>query len=163
MRHACTLSMPTLSQSDRAVDTRANRMKPQLAVSSPDKMNGHQFGGDCQVMMAERGEKSHENVVEEHLVVKRNSTSAIWTDSGFRRDDVLQTQVLSKTCQAVVAPSRGNTTSITTCNTTITPTPTIQRYPSLTAWLIICKIQYLFIYRSVIAHHRFSSYRAGLQ
>ena len=30
-------------------------------------------------MMAERGEKSHENVVNEDLVVKRISTSAIWT------------------------------------------------------------------------------------
>ena len=35
-----------------ALDTRANQMKSQLAVSYPDKMNRHQFGGDCQVMMA---------------------------------------------------------------------------------------------------------------
>ena len=70
--------------------------------------------------MAEGGEKSHENVVDKDLVVKRNSTSAIWTYFGFRRDDVLQTQVLCKTCRAVVATSRGNTpTSITTCSTTI--------------------------------------------
>ena len=76
---------------DRALDTRANQMKPQHAVNYPDNMNRHQFGGDCQVMMAEGGEKSCENVVDKDLVVKRNSTSAIWTYFGFRRDDVLQT------------------------------------------------------------------------
>ena len=43
----------------------------------------NQFGGDWQVMMTEGGEKSHENVVDEDLVVKRNSTSAIWTYFGF--------------------------------------------------------------------------------
>ena len=90
----------------------ANQMKAQIAVSYPDKINQHQFGGDCQVMMAEGGEKSHENVFNEDLVVKRNSTSAIWTYFGFRRDDVLQTQVLCKTCRAVVATSRGNTTNL---------------------------------------------------
>ena len=73
-------------------------MKPQLAISYPDKINWHQFGCDCQVMMAEGGEKSDENVVDEDLVVKRNSISAIWTYFGFRRDEVLQTQVLCKTC-----------------------------------------------------------------
>ena len=98
MHHACTLSMPTFSLSDGALDTRANQMKPQLAVSYPDKINRHQFGGDCQVMMAEGGEKCDENVVDEDLVVKRNSTSAIWAYFGFRRDDVLQRQVLCKTC-----------------------------------------------------------------
>ena len=66
-RHACTLS------------TRTNQMTPLLAVSYPDKANRHQFGGDCQVTMAEGGERSHENVVDEDLVVKRNSTSAVWT------------------------------------------------------------------------------------
>ena len=66
-------------------------MKPQLAVSYLNKINRHQFGGDCQVMMAEGGEKSDENVVDEDLVVKRNSNSAIWTYFGFRGDDVLQT------------------------------------------------------------------------
>ena len=62
MRHACTLSMPTFSLSDGALDTRANEMKPQLAVSYTDKINRHQFEGKCQVMMAEGGEKSDENV-----------------------------------------------------------------------------------------------------
>ena len=81
-------------------------MKPQLAVSYPDKINQHQFGGDWQVMMTE-GEKP-----DEDAVVKRNSTSAIRTDSGFRRDDVSQTQLLCETCRAVVATSRGNTTDI---------------------------------------------------
>ena len=80
-------------------------MKPQLAVGYPDKINWHQFSGGCQVMMAEGGEKSDKNVVGVNLVVKRNSTSAIWTYFGFRRDDVLQTQVLCKTCRAVVATS----------------------------------------------------------
>ena len=77
MRHACTLRMATFSLLDGAPDTRANQMKPQLAVSYPDKINRHQFGGDCQVMMAEGGEKSDENVVDKDHVVKRNSTTAI--------------------------------------------------------------------------------------
>ena len=80
MHHACTLSMPI----------RANQMKPKLAFSYPDKIIRHHFGGDCQVMMAEGGENSDENVFHEDLVVKTNSTSAIWTYFGFRRD-VLQT------------------------------------------------------------------------
>ena len=83
----------------------ANQTEPQLAVIYPDKISRHQFGGDCQVMMAEGGEKSH--VVDENVVVKRNSTSAIWTYIGFRRDNVLQTQVLCKICWKVVATSRG--------------------------------------------------------
>ena len=61
MRHARTLSMPTFSRlSAGALDARANQMKPQLAISYPDKINRHQFCGDCQVMMAEGGEKSDE-------------------------------------------------------------------------------------------------------
>ena len=77
MCHACTFSMPKFSLSDGALDTRANQMKPQLAISFPDKINWHQFGGDCQVIMAEGGERSDENVVEEDLVVKRNSTESV--------------------------------------------------------------------------------------
>ena len=69
--------MTTFSLSDGALDTRANQMKPQLAVSYPDKINRHQFGGDCQVMMAEGGEKSQENVADEDLVVKRKSTECV--------------------------------------------------------------------------------------
>ena len=77
MRHARTLSMPTFNLSDGALDTRANQMKPQLAVSYPDKIDRHQFGGGRQVMIAERGDKSNENVVDEALLVNRNNTSAI--------------------------------------------------------------------------------------
>ena len=118
MHHACTT--PTFRLSDGALDTRANQMKPQLAVSFPDKINRHQFGGDCQVMMAEGGEKSDENVVDEDLVVKRNSTSATWTYFGLRRDDVLQTQVLCKTWQQLLQLLEEiQPTSITTCSTTI--------------------------------------------
>ena len=58
MRHACTLRTPTFNLSDGALNTRANKIKPQ-----------HQFGVGCQVMMAEGGEKSDENVVQEDLVV----------------------------------------------------------------------------------------------
>lgn len=57
--------------------------------------------------MAKEGEKSEENVSDKDLVVKKNSTSAIWNYFGFRRNDVLQTQVLCKTCQTEVAISRG--------------------------------------------------------
>ena len=85
--------MLTFSLSVDALDTRANQVKPQLAVSYLDKINLYQFGGDSQVMMAEGGEKRDENLVDEDLVVKRNSTSATWTYFGFRRDDMLQTQV----------------------------------------------------------------------
>ena len=60
--------------------------------------------------MTEGGEKSHENVVDEELVLKRESTSAIWAYFGFRRVDVLQTEALCKTCRA--ATSRGNTTNL---------------------------------------------------
>ena len=67
MCHACTLSMP---HSERALDTRVNQMKPQLALSYPDKINQHQFSGGYQVMIAEGGEKNDENVVDEDLVVK---------------------------------------------------------------------------------------------
>ena len=87
-------------------------MKAQLALSYPDKINQHQFGGDCQVIMAERGEKSDENVVNEDILVKSNSTSATWTYFGFRRENVLQTQIPFKTCRAVVATSRGSTTNL---------------------------------------------------
>ena len=44
-------------------------------------------------------------------MAKRNSTSAIWQYVGFKREDDLQTQVLCRTCRAVVATSRGNTTN----------------------------------------------------
>ena len=54
----------------RSLDARGNQMKPQRAVSFPDTIYRHQFGGECQVMMAEGGEKSHENVADEHLVLK---------------------------------------------------------------------------------------------
>ena len=39
MRHACTMSMPTISLSDGALGTRANQIKPQPAISFPDKIN----------------------------------------------------------------------------------------------------------------------------
>ena len=47
------------------------------SLSYPDKINWQQFSGDCQVMMAEGGEKCNENVVHEDLVVKRNSTEYV--------------------------------------------------------------------------------------
>ena len=78
MCQSCTVSMPTISLSDGALDARANQMKPQLAVSYPDKINRHQFGGECQVMMAEGGERSDENVIDEDLVVKRNSSECVF-------------------------------------------------------------------------------------
>ncbi|XP_049909754.1 E3 SUMO-protein ligase ZBED1-like [Epinephelus moara] len=61
--------------------------------------------------MAEAGEQSSENA-DETLVPKRESTSAIWQYFGFKREDDLQTQVLCRTCRAVVATSRGNTTNL---------------------------------------------------
>ena len=35
------------------------------------------------------GEESEENVVDENVTVKKNSTSAIWNYFGFRRDSML--------------------------------------------------------------------------
>ena len=78
MCHACTLSMPTFSLSDGALDTRANQMKPQLAVSFPDKINQHQFGGDCQVMMAEGGERRMKMWSTKTLWWKETSLSVCW-------------------------------------------------------------------------------------
>lgn len=49
---------------------------------------------------------------DEKLVPKRHSTSVIWKYFGFTKDDPLQTQVLCKTCPAVVATSRGKTTNL---------------------------------------------------
>ena len=123
MCHACTLSMPTFSLLDGALDARAKQMKPQVAVSYPDKINQHQFGGDCQVMMAEGGEKSHENVVDEDLVVKKQHLCYTYCIFGFRREEVLQTQVLCKTCEQLLQVLEEiQPTSITTCNTTKTYT-----------------------------------------
>ena len=61
--------------------------------------------------MAEAGEQSGENA-EETLVRKINSTSAIWQYFGFKPEDNLQIQVLCRTCRAIVATSRGNTTNL---------------------------------------------------
>lgn len=61
--------------------------------------------------MAEAGEQSGENA-DETLVPKRKGTSAIWQYFGFKREDDLQAQVLCRTCRAVVATSRGNTTNL---------------------------------------------------
>ena len=141
MRHAGT---STFSLSDGALDTTANQKKPQLAVSYPDIISRHQFGGGCQVMMAEGGERSHEDVVDEDLVVKTNSTSATWTYFGFRRDDVLQTQVRCKT-------GRARPTSITSCITTI---KTYTNTSKLTLAIINCVVNNMqtsiFVYLSQV-------------
>ncbi|CAI5677617.1 unnamed protein product [Oreochromis niloticus] len=44
--------------------------------------------------------------------IKKNSTSLIWRYFGFDKDDVLQTQVLCKTCRTLVATTRGNMTNL---------------------------------------------------
>ena len=87
------------------------RRSPRELLTTLTKLNRHHFGGDCQVMMAE-GEKSHENVVDEELVLKRNSTSAIWTCYKHRycgKHAEQLVQLLKET----------QPTSITSCNTTI--------------------------------------------
>ena len=129
-------------------------------------MNWHQFSGDCQVMMAERGEKGHENVVEEDLVVKRTSTSAICTYSGET------TCYKHKYCvkhaeQLLQLLEETQPTSITTCNTIM---ETYTNNSKLTLAIINCvfnnmqtSIFVIAILNSVITHRRFSSYRAGLR
>ena len=115
-------------------------------------MYRHQFGGDCQVMMAEWGEKGDENVADEDLLMKRNGTSAIWTHFGFTGDDVLQW------------------TSITTCSTT---KKTYKNNSKLRLAIIICRVKNvqtsIFVYLSQVilsshylTHSRFFSYHAGL-
>ena len=130
--------MRTFDLSDGALDTcamhshhLANQMKQQLAVGAGSvpgsyvppgpmcsgatlKLIGVNFVATARLCntMAEKGENSEENVVDEDLVVKKNCTSAIWSYFGFRSDDVLQTQVLCKTCRTAVATSRGNTTNL---------------------------------------------------
>ena len=79
-------------------------MKPQLAISYPDTSNRHQFGGGCQVKMAEGGEKCDETVVDDDLVVKRNSNSAICVKHAEQLFQLLE---------------ETQPTSFTTCNTTI--------------------------------------------
>ncbi|XP_053298983.1 E3 SUMO-protein ligase ZBED1 [Pleuronectes platessa] len=137
-RHVFTPSMRTFDLSDGALDTcamhshhLANQMKQQLAVGAGSvpgsyvppgpmcsgatlKLIGVNFVATARLCntMAEKGENSEENVVDEDLVVKKNCTSAIWSYFGFRSDDVLQTQVLCKTCRTAVATSRGNTTNL---------------------------------------------------
>lgn len=46
------------------------------------------------------------------LVPKRKSTAYVWNYFGFRSSDVLQRQVLCKTCRTSVSTSRGNTTNL---------------------------------------------------
>lgn len=64
--------------------------------------------------MATGGESDdvREDEVEEELVGKKNGTSLVWKYFGFKRDDVLQADVICKTCHAIVATTRGNTTNL---------------------------------------------------
>ncbi|XP_038163162.1 E3 SUMO-protein ligase ZBED1-like [Cyprinodon tularosa] len=48
----------------------------------------------------------------EGLVPKRSGTSLVWNFFGFKKEDAAQTQVLCRTCLAMVATSRGNTTNL---------------------------------------------------
>lgn len=64
---------------------------------------------ESEVVMAEGG--SEPSLCEE-LVPKRKGTSLIWKYFGFKRDDVLQAQVFCKTCNTMVATTRGNTTNL---------------------------------------------------
>ena len=118
MRHAFT----PFGQSDEATASRRRRQRPRVLCSPGSymcsgatlKLIGVNFVATARLCntMAEKGENSEENVVDEDLVVKKNCTSAIWSYFGFRSDDVLQTQVLCKTCRTAVATSRGNTTNL---------------------------------------------------
>lgn len=49
---------------------------------------------------------------EEEVIAKKKSTSVIWKYFGYKRDDVLQKQVLCKSCRTLVATTRGNTTNL---------------------------------------------------
>lgn len=67
---------------------------------------------DVNVVMAESTESCQEDNVGEELVPKKNSSSVIWKYFGYKREDTLQAQVLCKSCQKVVATSKGNTTNL---------------------------------------------------
>lgn len=55
---------------------------------------------------------STETDIAETLVSKRNSTSIVWDYFGFKKEDVAQRQVLSKTCLANVVTSWSNITNL---------------------------------------------------
>ncbi len=69
-------------------------------------------------MSASSGSTSQQSVFAEEqspaddLVPKRKSTAYFWNYFGFRRSDVLQRQVLCKTCRTSVSTSRDNTTNL---------------------------------------------------
>lgn len=69
-------------------------------------------------MSANSGSTSQQSVSAEEqspaddLVPKRKSTAYVWNYFGFRRSDVLQRQVLCKTCRTSLSTSRGNTTKL---------------------------------------------------
>ena len=134
MHYACTLSKPTFSLSDGALDTRANLTKPQVAVSCPDKINRHGYDGWGR-------EKSEENVVDEDLLVKWNRISALWTYFGLCFNHSYCVKHAEQLLQLL---EETQPTSITTCNTTI------KTYTNDSKLTIICKLQHLFIYRSYI-------------
>lgn len=62
----------------------------------------------CSIALAEGSERSAEDNMDDGgvLLPKSNSTPGIWGYFGDRRDDVLQMQVLCKSCQTLVATSR---------------------------------------------------------
>ena len=107
MRHACSFNLPTFSQSNGALDTRANQVKPQLAVSNPDKINWHGYDGwgGGREKRWKCGWRRPCGEKKQHFCCK----DLFWIQE---RDDMLQTQVLCKTCLAAVATSRGNTANL---------------------------------------------------
>ena len=57
-------------------------------------------------MEEESGSDGHE------LVPKSHATSVLWQYFGFRRDDLLQTEVICRTCKSLVKRTTGNTTNL---------------------------------------------------
>lgn len=48
----------------------------------------------------------------QELVPKANAASVLWQYFGFRRDDLLQTEVICRTCKSLVKRTTGNTTNL---------------------------------------------------
>lgn len=66
----------------------------------------------CTLTCCTMASGSTEPDIAETLVSKRNSTSIVWDYFGFKKEDVAQRQVLSKTCLANVVTSWSNITNL---------------------------------------------------
>ena len=152
MRHECTLSMPTFSLSDRALDTRANQTKPQLAVSYPEKLIRISLVVVARLWWLRKKRK----------VMKMWSTKTLWWKStalllyGLILDSGETTCYKHRYCvkhaeQLLQLLEETQPASITTCNTTM---KTYTNNSKLTLAIINCMVNNMqtsiFVYLSQV-------------